>query len=140
MNKVYLISCTKSKQNYDCSAREMYDSSSLFRLAYAYAKSLAPDEKIFVISAKHYLLPLDDVISPYDVSLNNLRIAERRKWAGVVFSQLENIFNLNETTFVMLAGKKYSDELITLLPHTENPLKGMAIGIRMNYLKENTKC
>lgn len=54
MKNVYLIACTKSKQNYQCPAEEMYMKSSLYRLAYEYCINLVNDKytQIYILSAK----------------------------------------------------------------------------------------
>lgn len=62
--KIALISCSKRKQNYTCSAAEMYMPSNLFSLSYTYAKQVS--EKVFILSAKYGLLEENEAISPYE--------------------------------------------------------------------------
>ena len=58
MRKIVLISCVSKKLVHAAKVRDIYVSP-LFRLNLAYAESLKPDA-IYVLSAKHGLLPLDD--------------------------------------------------------------------------------
>ena len=54
MRRIALISCSKSKQNYPCPARELYAPSQLFSLSYQYAKKVA--DEVYVLSARYGLL------------------------------------------------------------------------------------
>ena len=54
MRRIALISCSKSKQNYPCPARELYAPSQLFSLSYQYAKKVA--DEVYILSARYGLL------------------------------------------------------------------------------------
>jgi hypothetical protein len=98
---------------------------------------LEPD-CIYVLSAKHGLLSLDQEIDPYEQTLNNMRTTEIREWASKVLAQLNEIASLEEAEFTFLAGDKYRKYL---LPHIKNariPLKGLRIGEQLQRLKELT--
>ena len=60
MKTIVLISCVSKKLAHAARARDIYVSP-LFRLNLAYAESLKPDA-IYVLSAKHGLLALEDQI------------------------------------------------------------------------------
>ena len=75
--KIGLISCSKAKKDYLCPAEEMYSESNSFRLSLEYAKKIC--DEVFILSAKHGLLDLEDTIQPYDET-SDKPIAERRKW------------------------------------------------------------
>ena len=70
MRRIALISCSKSKQNYPCPARELYAPSQLFSLSYQYAKKVA--DEVYVLSARYGLLAEEDVVAPYDLTLTDL--------------------------------------------------------------------
>ena len=70
MALIVLISCVSKKQNHSTPAQNLYISP-LFKMSLKYAEKLKPD-KIFILSAKYHLLPLDKEIEPYDVTLTNL--------------------------------------------------------------------
>ena len=80
--KVALISCTSSKKEYPCKASEMYTPSPRFALAYQYAKQVA--DVVYVLSAKHGLLCENELVEPYNETLNDKSTAERRSWASGV--------------------------------------------------------
>ena len=104
----------------------------------AYAKSLNP-VKIFILSAKHGLLEIDDPISPYDETLNNKKSDERKKWAGKVIQKLKTKTDLNKDEFIFLAGVRYRQYL---LPHIKNykiPMFGISLFNQPKWLKENTR-
>lgn len=134
--KVVLISCVSQKLPHQAKAKNLYVST-LFRLNLKYANSLKPDG-IYVLSAKHGLLGLEQEIEPYELTLNNMRATEIKEWANNVLSQLKSVSSLEETEFIFLAGDKYRKYL---LPHIRNkivPLKGLRIGEQLQKLKELT--
>ena len=86
MKKIVILSCGKSKLNRACAARDLYIGD-LFRKSLAYARSLCPDT-IYILSAKHGLLELDDVVEPYEMTLNKMGKTDRKNWAERVLAQL----------------------------------------------------
>lgn len=134
--KIVLISCVSQKLPHRAKAKDLYVST-LFKLNLKYANSLSPDD-IYVLSAKHGLLDLEQEIEPYELTLNNMRTAEIREWANHVLRQLKSVASLEETEFIFLAGDKYRKYL---LPHIKNalvPLEGLRIGEQLQRLKELT--
>ena len=101
--KIGLISCSKAKKDYFCSAEEMYSESNIFKLSLEYAKKIC--DEVFVLSAKHGLLNLEDTIHPYDESLVDKSLDERRKWSQEVVSRLKYRTDLERDEFIILAGK-----------------------------------
>lgn len=81
---IAFISCVKKKRNYPCKAQEMYISD-LFKKSLNYAKKHA--DKVFILSAKYGLLNLDEMIFPYEKTLNGLSECEKKRWAYKVFKQ-----------------------------------------------------
>ena len=113
--KIVLISCSSTKQPLPAGetvcAKDLY-TSSLFRKSMQYAE-MQHSDRIFILSAKHGLLRLDDRIGTYNEALNNKPAAERRVWAGQVLAQLrEEGCDLSRDKFVILAGKKYYQYLL----------------------------
>jgi len=100
MKKIILISCVSKKLNKKTRARDLYISP-LFKYNLKYAKSLNPD-KIFILSAKHGLIDLNDKIEPYDKTLNKMSKAERQEWAKNVINKLKNIVNLEKDKIIFL--------------------------------------
>ncbi|HKM13746.1 MAG TPA: hypothetical protein VJY42_02345 [Candidatus Methanomethylophilaceae archaeon] len=74
--KIGFNSCSKAKKDYTCPAREMYSESNLFRRLLEYGETIC--DKIFILSAKQGLIELNNVIEPYDETLTNKPVVERR--------------------------------------------------------------
>lgn len=136
MTDVYLISCTKAKQRYTCPAEQMYAPSELFRgsLAYALKQTGNDRSRIFILSAKYGLLPLDREIETYDETLTGKPWTEIKAWGSDVYSGLKERFDLKKTNFIMLAGRAYTDPLRAYLPNITEPLQGMPMGVRIQWL------
>lgn len=133
MKTVVLISCVSQKQDRRVAARDLY-TSPLFRYNLQYAQSLRPDA-IYILSAKHGLLDLDQMVSPYDVAINDMKAPEIRAWAEKVRGQLARKADLQNDRFIFLAGHKYRKYLQPYLNQWEAPLEGLSIGRQLQFLK-----
>ncbi|MCL4411678.1 hypothetical protein M1329_01980 [Candidatus Marsarchaeota archaeon] len=133
MAKIVLISCSKSKLDHRAKAIDMY-TGALFRLSLQYAKTLKLD-KLFILSAKHHLLDPNREIEPYDLSLKLMSKAEKAEWANIVIGQLREHADLENDTFVMLAGSEYAKPLESHVHIKEYPLAGLSLGNRLKRLK-----
>ena len=76
---IVLLSCTKSKLNKPSQAQDLYSVSPMFQKTLEYGKSLKPD-KMYILSAKHYLVPLTKVLAPYDKTLKEMPKDEKEAW------------------------------------------------------------
>lgn len=130
--QIVLISCANQKLPARAKAKDLYIST-LFKLSLAYAKKLQPDT-IFILSAKHGLLPLEKEIEPYEKTLNTMRSAEVRAWADNVLTQLNNHCRIDETKFIFLAGAQYRRYLLPHIKHSQTPLQGLRIGEQLQKL------
>lgn len=137
MKTIVLISCGSKKLDKKAAAHDLY-TSPLFRKSLSYALSLNPD-KIFILSAKHHLLPLTKIVSPYDKTLNDMSHLEIKKWVGKVVKNLKKESNIRKDCFVILAGSDYTVCLSEYLPNVKTPLKGKRIGERLNWLTKELK-
>lgn len=133
--RVVLISCVSKKLCVTAMAKEMYISP-LFKGAYAYAKKINAD-KIFILSAKYGLLEENDIIEPYNETLNKKKNSEIKCWAEKILVQLSLKTDLKVDDFVFLAGERYRRYLIDEIEHVSIPLKGMSIGKQLSFYKEN---
>lgn len=102
MKNVYLIACSKAKQNYSCTAEEMYMKSSLYRLSYEYCINESKDNysEIYILSAKYHLLPLSEKINSYNETLINMNSNKKKEWEKIVYNvndkiKCKNSVNLN---------------------------------------------
>ncbi len=134
MKKIVLISCVSKKRAVNSRAAELY-TSTLFKLNLQYARKLKPDA-IFILSAKHGLVALDDEITPYNVTLNKMRADERKVWANKIIEQLRLHADLQHDHFIVLAGERYRQYLLPRLLSYEIPLEKLRIGKQLQYLKK----
>lgn len=135
-----MVSCTKRKQNYPCKASEMYLPSNLFRKAYAYCKKNY--DQVAILSAKYGLLLPNDMIEPYDLTLNNMTAREVRDWSEKVFKQMQGRLELDRIGIVSFhARKKYREHIIPKLEakgiQCKVPLGNLGIGKQLNWYSKN---
>lgn len=110
---VLLLGCTAEKLDHPAEAQDLY-CSPRFAKRRLYAK--ATGKLWAIISAKHGLLMPDELIEPYDLSLDSLSASERSQWAERIVAQLEEALGpLDGCTFELLASRLYGDPLELLL-------------------------
>ncbi|HHX08846.1 MAG TPA: hypothetical protein GX730_05380 [Chloroflexi bacterium] len=134
MKRVVLISCVKTKLDHPAKAENLYISD-LFTKNLAYAKKLKPDY-IFILSAKYGLLKLNDRIAPYEKTLNQMPVNERRVWSDSVISELRRYADLEQDEFIILAGEKYRDFLIPHIKKYKIPFEGLSFGNQLKALNK----
>lgn len=134
MAKIALISCTSSKKDYVCQAKELYSESATFRLEYELANILAED--IYILSAKHGLLAKDTVLAPYDYTLMHKTIDIKMEWSNNVLNQMRETFSLEDDEFIILAGNDYCEYLLPSIKNYWLPLKGKRQGERQPMLRQ----
>ena len=130
---IYLISCAAKKKDYACAACELYDSP-LFEKSLSFARKQTEDKYIKILSAEYGLVDLDQVIEPYDKTLNDMSAEDRAAWADNVYETILDSFNVDKDRFVFLAGNAYTENLIPKFNYNKDLLEGMRIGERMEYL------
>jgi hypothetical protein len=135
MAKIVLISCVNKKLQQASKAKDLYISP-LFRYNYRYAESLNPD-KIFILSAKYGLVDPEDIIEPYNETLNNKSKKEIKEWAIKVLNDFKGKADVEKDKFVFLAGNNYRMFLTKEIKKYEVPLKGLAIGKQLSFLKNS---
>jgi translation initiation factor 2 alpha subunit (eIF-2alpha) len=141
MAKIVLLSCTKSKLDKPAQAQELYSASPMFQKTLEYGKELKPD-KMFILSAKHHLVPLTKVLEPYDKTLKEMPKDEKEKWGETVYKQMKQHGVKPETdTFVMLTGAEYMKPLTKYIPedHMEKPMEGKRFGERLKWLNSQVQ-
>lgn len=129
---IALIACAKQKQDAPCHAAELYAPSALFSLSYAYARTLT--DRIYILSAKHGLIPEDTVIAPYDETLNDMSADARKAWSEKVLAQLGQVCDLQRDQFIILAGRNYYEYLLPGLANVTLPLGNLPLGKRIELL------
>ena len=79
----------------------MYEASPLFRESYRLAEQ--DGGPIAILSAKYGLLPPDQEIEPYELSLRDLGDADRQAWGARVLQQLDALTGGHVREIVFLA-------------------------------------
>jgi len=157
--KIILIACVSQKGDKKAKAKDLY-TSQLFKSSLAFANKQNPD-KIFILSALHHLLDIDEEIEPYNVTLSyqyyflchvtlsNVPKAKRKpelkiltskeklNWGKKVVEQLAKQTDLQNDEFIILAGQEYIKPIINSISHFSNPLNGLRQGERVKFLNEN---
>jgi len=145
--KIILIACVSQKGDKKTKAKNLYISQ-LFKSSLAFANKQNPD-KIFILSALHHLLDIDQEIEPYNVTLSNVPKAKRKpelkiltseekvNWGKKVVEQLSEQTDLQNDEFIILAGQEYIKPIINSIRHFKNPLNGLRQGERVKFLNEN---
>ena len=136
MAKVVLLSCTKSKLDKSAPAQELYSASPMFQKTLAYGKKLKPD-KMYILSAKHHLVPLTKELAPYDKTLKEMPKDEKEKWGEETIKQMKSVgINPQKDKFIFLTGGEYLKPLTQYIPeeNIETPMEGKRFGQRLKWL------
>jgi hypothetical protein len=107
-NTVYLVSCVSEKHAVPTPAKDLY-TSTWFKKARSFVERTGCTW--FILSAEHGLVSPEQVVSPYEKTLNRMPIDERRRWAQRVFAQLEEAAPRMERA-IFLAGQRYREFLV----------------------------
>lgn len=132
---IVFLSCGKTKANHTCKAQEMYQGD-LFKKSFEYAKKLKP-RKIYILSAKYKLLELEDIISPYELTLNEMSKKQQKKWAYDVYLQLKEKGQSFEEEAIFLCGDNYRKYLLQVFKNAKAPLQGVSFGNQLKFYKQN---
>ena len=133
---IYLVSCVKGKLTGPAPARELYQSI-WFNAARAYVENR--NAEWFILSALHGLVSPEQIIKPYETTLNTFTADERRFWAKLVAAQMSRQLDAGPVSF--LAGKNYREFLIPLIEEKgftwDAPLARYGIGAQVSWLQKN---
>jgi hypothetical protein len=136
---IYLVACVSRKRSLPTRAEALYDSP-LFDKCSRLARMRG--DRWFILSAKHGLLRPDEVVAPYEETLNTMSADRRRAWASAVCRQLMEVTSPGDT-LVFLAGSRYREGLIPELLHrgckVEVPMEGLTIGRQLQWLDDQAR-
>jgi len=141
MAKIVLLSCTKSKTKHAAPAQELYSASPMFQKTLEYGKSLKPD-KMYILSAKHHLVPLTKTLEPYDKTLKEMPKDEKEQWGEETVKQMKSAgINPEKDQFVFLTGSEYMKPLAKYIPdgNVEKPMEGKRFGERLKWLNSQVQ-
>lgn len=128
------MGCASQKLKREAPARELYVST-LFRKASAYAEANA--DHWFILSAKHGLVHPDQMLEPYDVKLGTKEAGPIHAWGERVRDGLVEWDIPEDAVLLALAGGQYLTAFHTSPWRVEDPMKGMGIGQRLQFLTTN---
>ena len=135
MTRVALVSCVKKKRGSAAPAGDLY-LSQLFRGLRHYAEAHA--DVWYILSAEHGVLHPEQVIEPYERTLNAMPKRDRLAWAERVEQQLLELLPA-DAEVILLAGSRYREEIEPFLRrqgfHVTIPLEGLGIGKQLQQLK-----
>jgi cytoplasmic iron level regulating protein YaaA (DUF328/UPF0246 family) len=93
----------------------------------------------YILSAEYGLLRPDQVVAPYERTLNKMSRSERLAWADCVQRQLLEVIPPGAEV-ILLAGLRYRKDIQPFLQErgfsVAVPLEGMKIGEQLHWLKE----
>jgi len=134
MANIALIACTKTKHDAPSRAQLLYNSP-LYRKSLLYA--LSTSERHYILSAKHFLLDPEAVISPYEKTIAKFSKREKNEWGTEVSIQLRRYVS-PEDHLIMLCGREYYAPIVETIRligcKTSFPLLGLSLGNRLKEL------
>lgn len=114
--KIALISCSRRKKAYPCSARELYSESERFVNALHYVES--PEngyDRNYIVSGRYGLVNLDSFLPPYDCDLREFPLSAQAAWARFIVQLLIREGVSEECIVVVHADDLYKTLLISAL-------------------------
>jgi len=131
---IYLVSCVSKKCATPSRARDLYISD-WFMKARDYVE--ASHSPWFILSAEYGLVSPDEVLGPYERTLNTMSTSERKAWATKVKAQMETFLPAADR-IIVFAGRRYREFLMDYLREragtVEVPMEGLTIGKQLHYL------
>jgi hypothetical protein len=136
---IALVSCVGKKRSEESLAKDLYQSP-WFVKARNHVESKNLDW--YIISAKYGLVNRDQVLEPYEQTLNDMPADKRRGWASKVFEEiLKELPNGGQVN--IFAGDRYREFLIPLLESAgysiSIPLKGLGIGQQLAWFDSQAR-
>lgn len=135
-----LIACSARKRSTAAPARALYNSP-LFQKSLAYTEARC--EHVYILSALHHLVPLEQFLAPYDRRLGTTK-RERRIWGLITTTMLKAQHGRTSHDLLILAGQDYVDAMTqhiaswwpesTWRAHVHLPLEGLQVGERLRWL------
>lgn len=133
-----LVACCKRKLDHTARAKSIYKSP-LFVLSRRYAEAHC-GRRWYILSAKHGLLSPDEIVEPYDTTLGKFNQKELVDWGEKVAIQIQGIREDADERILFLGGVRYfwpfNERVRNPVDHL---LGGMGIGMRLKWLREQTR-
>lgn len=104
-----------------------------FTVCLNYARFLASDDHIRILSSKYGLLPLKQEISPYEMRINEKETISDSE----LRNQAINQGLVDESDVIIVAGVLYAAKVLKIWPHAQTPLMGKGkMGEQMKYMNQ----
>jgi len=131
------MATARKKANYSAPVIQFYQSP-LFIKSLEYGEKYY--DRLYFYNAKDGLLLPDQWIAPYDVSIKNFSINEKKAWASTVIERLLEYEKPNKTIIYLHGGMVYRKHLEPEL-HSRGfqftvPLQGYSIGEQLKWYKQ----
>ena len=134
MSHVGLVSCVSKKHPSAAQAKDLYRSA-LFAKSRDFVEQRC--ESWFILSAKYGLVEPNEVLEPYEETLNTKSCGEHDEWAERVWASLHQRLQPGDHVTI-LAGERYRERLIPRLAahgcHVDVPMQGLGIGRQLQWL------
>jgi hypothetical protein len=128
---IVIAPCGAKKKDRPCQAKEMY-TGSYHKVCLEYARSLVPDNRIYILSALYGLVNLDQWIKPYNTKMN-----ERRAITTQELQRQAEAKRITDYPVIALGGKLYTDKIKAVWPNAQTPLRGKGgMGKQMQWMKK----
>lgn len=135
---VYFVSCVSKKRPTRAPAKDLY-ASPWFQKARLYVE--ATGCQWFILSAEYGLVSPDEDILPYEKTLNEMSVTDRREWTANVIAQMARMIP-GAKHVTILAGQRYREFLTERLKAQgitfEVPMEGLRIGEQLSWLSEHS--
>jgi len=129
---IIVIPCGAKKLNRPAMAKDMYTGSYAL-MCKRYARTLAPDSQIFILSAKYGLLRMNDKITPYSLTLGE---------AGAVTPSLvrrqAQEMGIAAEDCIAIGGVRYTSLCKAVFANCKTPLQDNVkggMGYHMKWMK-----
>ena len=107
MKTIVLIGCSKLKLDHCATASQLYQGA-VFKKSLVVARKHYPNAPVYVLSAEYGLVPIDQILCPYDETLNGKKADEIKDWSAKVIGQMKAIgIDPQNDIFIVFAGKNY---------------------------------
>jgi hypothetical protein len=136
---VGLVSCGADKAKGNVPARRKY-TSALFRKSLSVA--VRECDEVYVLSAFHHVVRLDQAIGDYDLQLSKMLVLERDRWNSVVRLSLHQLFaGIPEVELRVWGSRDYCDGAYSAAAgrlgwSVTEPLAGLQVGQRLHALND----
>jgi hypothetical protein len=132
---IALVGCSGPKLKEPAPARQLY-TSQLFRSTLTLAE--LRHDVVYVVSAKHELVALDQVIEPYDLTMGDVAKEWRIIWGVRVWGSIQHRHQGADRQIYIYAGNDYAQPIRRAGFHRatfHEPLAKMQIGQRLRWLR-----